>query len=71
MTDKQKQILILVAQDFPIKTIAEIFGISTKTVEYHWSKIKTETGIKTPVASVYYCLDNGLIELKKKVLLGI
>ena len=65
LTQRQTQVLILVVQDVPLKEIAVRLGISVKTVEYHWLKLRKRTGIKTPVSAIYYAVRHDIVEFKK------
>jgi DNA-binding NarL/FixJ family response regulator len=36
------------------KEIAQAMGVSLKTVEYHWAKLKKTIGVKTRVAAALF-----------------
>ena len=64
LTDREHQIVRLLAENNTNKEIAAKLGISVKTVETHRSAIMRKLGLRSIVELVYYALRNGLVELE-------
>jgi DNA-binding CsgD family transcriptional regulator len=47
-------VLVGIASDMTIKEIGAHLGISHKTVEYHWAKLKKTIGVQTYVAAALF-----------------
>lgn len=58
-TEREREILILLAQGYSNKLIAKALAISVRTVESHRFTIRRKLGIDTPAALVRYVLDRG------------
>jgi DNA-binding NarL/FixJ family response regulator len=62
LSDRQKEIVRLLAQGRSSKKIAEMLGISQKTVETHRRNIMLRTNCRSTAELVRYAIRNGLIE---------
>lgn len=58
-TEREREILILLAQGYSNKLIAKALDISVRTVESHRFSIRRKLGIDTPAALVRYVLERG------------
>jgi DNA-binding NarL/FixJ family response regulator len=61
LTDREKEILKLIAQELSTKKIAERLFISEETVNTHRRNIMSKTGAKNMAGMVKYALQRGLI----------
>ena len=64
LTQRQREVLQLVAEGHGIKDIATILGISPKTVEYHKYRVMDELGIRTTAELTAYAIRHGIVEGK-------
>ncbi len=62
LTDREEQVLNLVARGFGNKEIAERLCISPRTVEKHKASLKHKTNARTTAALVSFALENGLAD---------
>lgn len=62
LTERQKQILELIAQDLTAKEIGEKLGISHKTVEFHKQLLRKTLGNVGTAGMVRVAIRNGWIE---------
>jgi DNA-binding NarL/FixJ family response regulator len=62
LRDRERQVLQLVAEGKTTKDIATILGISTKTAEWHRSKIMERLDIHDTAGLVRYAIREGLIQ---------
>jgi DNA-binding CsgD family transcriptional regulator len=62
LTERQKQILKLVAKDLTAKEIGEKLGISHKTVELHKQNLRKKLGTPGTAGLILLAIRNGLIE---------
>ena len=62
LTDRERQVLQLVAEGKTTKEIATILGISTKTAESHRSNLMEKLEIHETAGLVRYAIHHGLIE---------
>ncbi|MEO5899701.1 MAG: response regulator transcription factor [Ilumatobacteraceae bacterium] len=46
LTDREHEVLLLIAQGLPLKQIASRLGITTKTVENHTTKVYAKLGVR-------------------------
>lgn len=60
---RTKRIVIEIAEGRSTKEIATLWGISPKTVEYHWAIAKAKYGLRSPVDAVKYTIRQGWITL--------
>jgi DNA-binding NarL/FixJ family response regulator len=61
LTDRQKQILQLLAEGRQNKEIAEIAHISVRTVEFHRSRLMTKLGARSIAELTRFAIQEGLI----------
>jgi DNA-binding NarL/FixJ family response regulator len=61
LSDREKEILILVCQEYSSSQIAEKLFISTGTVDTHRKNILLKIGVSNTVGLVKYALRNGLL----------
>jgi DNA-binding CsgD family transcriptional regulator len=62
LTERQKQILQLIANDFTSKEMAERLGISPKTVDFHKQVLRQKLGNLGNAGLVRLAIRNGWIE---------
>jgi DNA-binding NarL/FixJ family response regulator len=61
LTSRQREVLQLVAEGRVRKEIAQILGVSVKTVEFHKQKISEKLGIHTDAALTAYAIRHGIV----------
>jgi len=64
LTEREKQILSLIASGLTNRQIADKLFISMKTVETHRNRILQKLGVHTTADMVRYAIKSGLFELK-------
>ena len=64
LSPRQREVLQLVAEGRSTKEIASILNVSTKTVEFHRTRIMKELGLKTRPELTKYAIANGIITLE-------
>jgi len=64
LTPRQREVIQLVAEGKAIKEIADILGISVKTVEFHKSRIMEELDRHTTAELTRYAVAHGLVSLE-------
>lgn len=62
LSGREKEILVLLSEEFTSKEIAEKLFISVNTVETHRKNILLKTGAKTTTGAVKFALQNGILE---------
>jgi DNA-binding NarL/FixJ family response regulator len=62
LTDRERQILILVVEGYSNKQIAEKLFVSPKTVDNHRAKIMAKLGRHDVIGLVKYALGSGLVD---------
>ena len=62
LTDREKEIIKLIAKEFNNAKIGEMLFISERTVETHRKNIFRKTGTKTVVGLIKYAIENKLID---------
>jgi len=62
LTLREREVLVLVAEGKATKEIAELLGVSVKTVETHRAHIMNKLGIHEAANLVRYAIRRGLIE---------
>lgn len=62
LTEREREILILLAKDKTNKEVSSILGISVKTVDYHRTNLMRKLGIHSKVELVKYSIKKGLID---------
>lgn len=61
LTDRQREVLQLVAEGHPVKEIAAILKISSKTVAFHKSNVMRRLGIHSTAELTRYAVEHGII----------
>ena len=61
LTLRQREVLQLVAEGRSLKEIASILCVSTKTVEFHKSRISKQLGLHTTADLTKYAVTHGLV----------
>ena len=65
LTTREAEILQLIAEGFANKQIADIIGISIKTVEKHRQAVMDKLGLHEVASLTRYAIQKGIVELKK------
>lgn len=65
LSDREKEVLAMIAQGNTNKGIAGCFGVSPRTIESHRAHIRTKLGLDTTAELVQYAITNGLVVLEK------
>jgi DNA-binding NarL/FixJ family response regulator len=63
LTDRQREVLVLLAEGRTTRHIAQELNISLKTVEFHKANITRRLGIHTTADLIKFALDRGLTTL--------
>jgi len=61
LTERQVEVLQMLAEGRPLKEIAEILQISYRTVRFHKVRVMEELGITTTSELVHYAMKHGMI----------
>jgi DNA-binding NarL/FixJ family response regulator len=61
LTARQREVLQLVAEGKAVKDIANILNLSSKTVEFHKTKIMRELNLRSTVELTKYAVAKGLV----------
>ncbi len=61
LTDREKEVLILLSSGYTNRMISDSLLITIKTVEAHRAKIKAKTGINTTTGLIKFAIQEGLI----------
>ena len=61
LTERQREILQLLAEGKSAKEIATVLNISSRTVEFHKYRIMKDLGIKSAAELVHYAVRHGII----------
>ena len=61
LTERQREILQLLAEGKSAKEIAEVLNISSRTVEFHKYRIMKDLGLKSAAELVHYAVRHGII----------
>jgi DNA-binding NarL/FixJ family response regulator len=61
LTDREVEVLRLVAQGSTAREIAETLVISRKTAEHHLENIYNKLGVTSKTAAAVYAVTNGLV----------
>jgi DNA-binding NarL/FixJ family response regulator len=64
LSPRQREVLQLVAEGRSTKEISAILNVSTKTVEFHRTRIMKQLGLKTRPELTKYAIANGIISLQ-------
>ena len=62
LTDRQRQILQLLAEGKQNKEIAQVLNVSVKTVEFHRARLMTKLGARTVAELTRFAIQEGLID---------
>lgn len=62
LTDREQQVLILVAKALPYKIIASELSISIKTVEKHKQSLMNKLNIHDGITLTHFALNRGLVQ---------
>ena len=65
LTDREREILQLVAESYSTKEIATKLGISVKTVDNHRTNLMRKLNLHDVASLTRYALEIGLIEQKR------
>ncbi|MFS8581097.1 MAG: response regulator transcription factor, partial [Novibacillus thermophilus] len=63
LSEREREILTLIAKGYSNKEIAELLVISVKTVESHKAHIMEKLGLSTRPQLVHYAIKKGLLDL--------
>lgn len=63
LTDREREVVQLLAEGRPAKEIADILQITIRTVRFHKSRIMEELGISSTAELVQYAIKHGMISL--------
>jgi two-component system response regulator NreC len=63
LTDREREVLVLVVEGRSTREIAEVLSVSTKTVDAHRAAIARKLGLHSQADLVKYAIREGLIEL--------
>ena len=63
LTDRERQVLQLIAESKTTKEVAVILGVSVKTAETHRAKVMDKLDIHTTAGLVRYAIRRGLVQL--------
>lgn len=62
ITDREKEILLLICRELTMKEISEKLTLSEKTIHNHRARMMDKLGVRNTVGLVKYAYDSGLIE---------
>ncbi|AFM42483.1 response regulator containing a CheY-like receiver domain and an HTH DNA-binding domain [Desulfosporosinus acidiphilus SJ4] len=62
LSEREREILVMLARGYSNRQIAELLKISPKTVDFHCARIMKKLGIKGRVALAQYALRHGFVE---------
>lgn len=62
LTDREKEILLLICRELTMKEIGEKLSLSEKTIHNHRARIMDKLGVRNTVGLVKYAYDTGLLE---------
>ncbi len=66
LTDREKQILKLIAEGYTHKEIASSLNISAKTVIAHQTNISEKLGVRSRAGLIKFAISKGIIKLEKR-----
>ena len=61
LTDRETEVLVLVARGLQTKQVARVLGISPKTADHHLQHAYAKVGVSTRAAAAVYAMENGLL----------
>lgn len=62
LTEREKEILVLICQEMTMKVISQRLNLSERTVQNHRANIIDKLGVKNTVGLVRYAYESGLIQ---------
>ncbi|UII22131.1 response regulator transcription factor [Fulvivirga ligni] len=62
LTDREKEILLLICRELTMKEISEKLSLSEKTIHNHRARIMDKTGVRNTVGLVKYAYEIGLLD---------
>ena len=66
LSEREKDVVKLICQEFTNKEIADKLFISPRTVESHRQRIVEKLGVKNSIGIVVYAIIHNIFELDKK-----
>ena len=66
LTQRQREVLQLIAEGKSMKEMGNILGISVRTVEFHKNGIMRELGLRTTAELTRYALSHGIAVLERE-----
>jgi DNA-binding CsgD family transcriptional regulator len=63
LTDRERQVLQLIAESKTTKEVAVILGVSVKTAETHRAKLMEKLDIHSTAGLVRYAIRRGLVQV--------
>jgi len=64
LSDRQREVLCLVARGFRVRDVAEKLGISERSADAHKTKAMYRLNIHDRIGVLFYAIQQGLIELE-------
>ena len=61
LTDRERQVLALLARGRPTKQVATLLGISVKTADRHVQNIYAKIGVSSRAAATMFAMEHGLV----------
>jgi DNA-binding NarL/FixJ family response regulator len=65
LTNREREVLLLIAEGYTVKEVADRLSLSRRTVELHRSNAMRKLGLQNQTELVRYALRRGLISLEK------
>jgi DNA-binding NarL/FixJ family response regulator len=62
LTERQREVLQLLAEGRAMKEVADLLHVTTRTVAFHKYKIMEHLGLKTSAELVQYALEHGMLK---------
>jgi DNA-binding NarL/FixJ family response regulator len=62
LSDRQREVLRLVARGYSAKVMAHELAVSPKTIEFHKSKIMQKLQLHSTAELIRYAVDMGLVD---------
>lgn len=63
LTDRELEVLCLVASGRTTREVAQRLGLSRKTIDTYRARIRKKLGLRTPADYLRFCLEEGLLDL--------
>lgn len=63
LTARQREVLQLLAEGYPARTVAKILDITPRTVAFHKERVKKSLGAKTNAELIQFAIREGLISI--------